>query len=199
MLVQALAGDFAELGITSDELLTNMTRLTVEAEKLGNLDIAQSSSFLTSMYQTILRIRRETGKSVNINDAVVSKDIMEQLSGQLAVFNLIENKTVMSLRNISDAFPEVTAAATSFGLSMSEATALIIPMIGAGFQVGASANSLKVSLQRMWVLRNHLSDMNAEEAMNTFLRYMQQKTNIFYYSFIIYYFVKFRNDMLNLP
>lgn len=31
----------------------------------------------------------------------------------------------------------------------------------------------KVSLQRMWVLRNHLSDMNAEEAMNTFLRYMQ--------------------------
>ena len=31
----------------------------------------------------------------------------------------------------------------------------------------------KVSLQRMWVLRNHLSDMNAEEAMNTFLKYMQ--------------------------
>ena len=31
----------------------------------------------------------------------------------------------------------------------------------------------KVSLQRMWVLRNHLSDMNPEEAMNTFLRYMQ--------------------------
>jgi transcription termination factor Rho len=30
----------------------------------------------------------------------------------------------------------------------------------------------KVSLQRMWVLRNHLSDMNAEEAMNTFLKYM---------------------------
>ena len=151
VLVQALAGDFAELGISSEYLLADMTRLTVEAEKLGNLDIAQSSSFLTSMYQTILRIRRETGKSVNINEptGAVSKDIMEQLTGQLAMFNLIENKTVMSLRNISDAFPEVTAAATSFGLSMSEATALIIPMIGAGFQVGASANSLKVSLQRM--------------------------------------------------
>jgi hypothetical protein len=123
----------------------------VETEKLGNLDIAQSSSFLTSMYQTILRIRRETGKSVNINEptGLVSKDILEQLSGQLAIFNLIENKTVMSLRNIADAFPEVTAAATSFGLSMTEATALIIPMVGAGFQVGASANSMKVSLQRM--------------------------------------------------
>jgi len=31
----------------------------------------------------------------------------------------------------------------------------------------------KVTLQRMWVLRNHLSDMNSEEAMNTFLKYMQ--------------------------
>ena len=149
VLVQALAGDFAELGISSEVLLENMTRLTVEAEKLGNLDMAQSSSFLQSMYQTILRIRRETGKSVNINDAVVSKDILEQLTGQLSMFNLIENKTVMSLKNISDAFPEVTAAATSFGLSMTEATSLIIPMIGAGFEVGASANSMKVSLQRM--------------------------------------------------
>lgn len=31
----------------------------------------------------------------------------------------------------------------------------------------------KVALQRMWVLRNHLADMNSEEAMNTFLKYMQ--------------------------
>ncbi len=31
----------------------------------------------------------------------------------------------------------------------------------------------KVTLQRMWVLRNHLADMNSEEAMNTFLKYMQ--------------------------
>lgn len=31
----------------------------------------------------------------------------------------------------------------------------------------------KTTLQRMWVLRNHLADMNSEEAMNTFLKYMQ--------------------------
>lgn len=31
----------------------------------------------------------------------------------------------------------------------------------------------KITLQRMWVLRNHLADMNSEEAMNTFLKYMQ--------------------------
>ena len=31
----------------------------------------------------------------------------------------------------------------------------------------------KVTNQRLWVLRNHLADMNPEEAMNTFLKYMQ--------------------------
>ncbi len=31
----------------------------------------------------------------------------------------------------------------------------------------------KTTNQRMWVLRNHLADMNPEEAMNTFLKYMQ--------------------------
>lgn len=31
----------------------------------------------------------------------------------------------------------------------------------------------KAALQRLWVLRNHLADMNSEEAMNTFLKYMQ--------------------------
>ncbi|MGV3596815.1 MAG: transcription termination factor Rho [Bacteroidota bacterium] len=30
----------------------------------------------------------------------------------------------------------------------------------------------KATLQKIWVLRNHLSDMNPEEAMNTLLRYM---------------------------
>lgn len=35
----------------------------------------------------------------------------------------------------------------------------------------------KVTLQRMWVMRNHLADMNPEEAMKTFLRYMENTTD----------------------
>jgi transcription termination factor Rho len=37
----------------------------------------------------------------------------------------------------------------------------------------------KPTLQKMWVLRNHLADMNPEEALNTMLRYMEgTKDNI---------------------
>lgn len=173
VLIQSLAGDFAELGISSRIVLGDLTRMTAETEKLGNLDISQSSEFIQTMYQTILRIRRETGKSVNINSDRVANEVISQLRGQLSVFNMIENKTVMSLRNIADAFPEVTAAATSFGLSMTEAMALVIPMIGAGFQVGASANSVKVSLQRMVAMTKQntqiINQLNAE--MGTGFKY----------------------------
>ena len=35
----------------------------------------------------------------------------------------------------------------------------------------------KNALQRMWVLRNHLADMNSEEAMNTLLKHMEGTRN----------------------
>ena len=35
----------------------------------------------------------------------------------------------------------------------------------------------KVVLQKMWVMRNHLADMNPEEAMNTMLNYMKGTKN----------------------
>jgi len=37
----------------------------------------------------------------------------------------------------------------------------------------------KSTLQKMWVLRNHLADMNSEEAMKTMLKYMEgTKSNL---------------------
>ena len=156
VLVQAIAGDFAELGIgisdssvASEQMLYNLTSMTAEMEKLGNLDITASQEFISSMYQNILAVRRELGRSVQVNDAQVAAEIGAELRGQMAMFNIVENKTVMSLRNIAEAFPEVSAAATMFGLNMTEAIAMVVPMIATGFQVGASANSVKVSLQRM--------------------------------------------------
>ena len=35
----------------------------------------------------------------------------------------------------------------------------------------------KGTLQKMWVLRNHLADMNSEEAMKMMLKYMEGTQN----------------------
>ena len=163
ILVQGLAGDFAELGVSTafftnldgevSNAITELVDLTVKLEKLGNLDIGQSQAFIQSVYQNILRVRRDLatqgGYTLDLTDADTMQKIIAELTGQLAIFNLVENKTTLSLKDIADAFPEVSAAATTFGLSMSETTALLAPMVAAGYQVGASANSIKVSLQRM--------------------------------------------------
>jgi hypothetical protein len=159
-LVQGLAGDFAELGIEEVDTLAGLVDLTAGVEKLGNLDIGASQEFIKSIFQTILRIKRDTGTLERTADGFIDySNAVAETTQQLALFNLIENKTQMSLKDIAKGFPEVTAAATSFGLTMTEATALVVPMVSAGMQVGASANSVKVSLQRVVDLTKENSKM----------------------------------------
>lgn len=66
-LVQGLAGDFAELGISSPKALAQLTQITTEVEKLGNVDITQSQAFVQSIYQNITRIKREAGQNVTLS------------------------------------------------------------------------------------------------------------------------------------
>ena len=166
VLVQALAGDFAELGIGDTQALADLVELTTTVEKLGNVDIEQSQKFVESMLQNILRVKREQsqalGQQLDLTDPKQFAVIIQELRGQLAEFNLVENKTSLSLKDLADAFPEVSAAATTFGLSMTESAALLAPMVASGFQVGASANSIKVSLQRMVAMTKQNSQIIGE-------------------------------------
>jgi phage-related protein len=146
-LVQGLAGDFAELGISDPKALGDLATLTVEFEKLGNIDVTQAQKTVQALFQTIARVRRSKG--LDVTGSLALSQMTEEINGAIAFFNFAENKTTLSLNNMAEAFPEVTAAATSFGLSMQLTSAMLVPMIGAAFQTGASANSIKVSLQRM--------------------------------------------------
>jgi len=146
-LVQGLAGDFAEIGISDPKALANLAQFTAEFEKLGNVDITQAQAAIQAIYQQIARVRRDQGLAVTGTKAI--NQMVEEVRGAIAFFNFAENKTTLSLKDMADAFPEVSAAATSFGLNMQTTAALLAPMVGAGFQVGASANSIKVSLQRL--------------------------------------------------
>jgi phage-related protein len=146
-LLQGLAGDFAELGISDPKTLANLVQITNEIEKLGNVDITDAGKLTQSIYQNLLRIRRLQGMSVT--DPMALQQITQEVRGAIALFNYAENKTSLSLKNIADAFPEVSGAATSFGLNMATTAALLVPMVSAGFRVGASANSIKVSLQKL--------------------------------------------------
>lgn len=149
-LVQGLAADFAQLGVPAEQIFT-LTRLTAELEKIGDVDITVAKEFITSAFQQAVRIQSTaiTAAGGIVDAAEVADNAVQMITGSLYQLNLIENKTVLSLKSIADAFPEMQGVATTFGLTMLEAASFFAPMIAAGFEVGASANSIKVSLQRI--------------------------------------------------
>jgi TP901 family phage tail tape measure protein len=158
-LTVGLAGDFAELGIQSEESIAKITELTAATEKLGDMDIAAAKDLVQSLYFQAQRSMQMSGQSRTMTFQEREIAAIGAATAQLNLFNSVENVTALTLRDLGDAFPEVAAAGSSFGLSMTELAAMLAPMKAAGFEVGASANSIKVSLQRLVAPTKQNSDL----------------------------------------
>jgi TP901 family phage tail tape measure protein len=148
-LTVGLAGDFAELGIQSEESIAKITELAAVTEKLGDMDIGAAKDLVQSLYFQAQRAMQMSGQSRKMTFEEREIAAIGAATAQLNLFNSVENVTALTLRDLGDAFPEVAAAGSSFGLSMTELAGMLAPMKAAGFEVGASANSIKVSLQRL--------------------------------------------------
>lgn len=161
-LTVGLAGDFAELGIQSEESLAKITELTAATEKLGDMDIGAAKDLVQSLYFQAQRSMQMSGQSRTMTFQEREIAAIGAATAQLNLFNSVENVTALTLRDLGDAFPEVAAAGSSFGLSMTELAGMLAPMKAAGFEVGASANSIKVSLQRLVAPTKQNSDLFKE-------------------------------------
>jgi TP901 family phage tail tape measure protein len=147
-LTVGLAADFAELGLGAKESVAAITNLTAATEKLGGMDISQSQDLVQALYFQSIRAFDQSARAFE-NAAAKEAAAISAATAQLQLFNAIENTTALTMRDLGDAFPEVASMATTFGLSMTEAAAMLAPMKAAGLEVGASANAIKVSLQRL--------------------------------------------------
>lgn len=148
-LIVGLASDFAELGINGHESILALTELTAQIEKLGAMDISGAQDLTQALYFQSVRAYENTGAFAGLTNAIDREAMaVKAATTQMYLFNAIENVTALTLKDLGQAFPEVASMAVSFGLSMTEAAALLAPMKAAGLDVGASANSIKVSLQR---------------------------------------------------
>jgi TP901 family phage tail tape measure protein len=148
-LTVGLAADFAELGMQTTDAIADITELTAQTEKLGNMDISQAQGLVQSLYFQARRAIQQSGKAEGLTAAEFETAAVKAATAQLNLFNIVENQTALSMKDLGKAFPEVASAATTFGLSMTEAAGLLAPMKSAGMEVGASANAIKVSLQRL--------------------------------------------------
>jgi len=148
-LIVGLASDFAELGVNGHESILALTELTAQIEKLGAMDISGAQDLTQALYFQSVRAYENTGAFKGMTRAIDREALaVKAATTQMYLFNAIENVTALTLKDLGQAFPEVASMAVSFGLSMTEAAALLAPMKAAGLDVGASANSIKVSLQR---------------------------------------------------
>ena len=149
-LVASISADFGELGLTASENVQKLTQLTLEIEKLGNMDIGPAQDLTQALYFQSRRALELTGALSKVTTARGREQkAIEASITQMYLFNAIENATALTLKDLGEAFAEVSAMAVSYGLSMTEAAAMLAPMKAAGLDVGASANSIKVSLQRL--------------------------------------------------
>lgn len=165
-LVAALASDFAELGISANENITALTEMTLAAEKLGGMDASGAQDLSQALYFNSNRALEASGAFDKLRTARERETrAINAARTQLYMFNAIENVTALTLKDLAASLPEVGSMAVSFGLSMTEAAALLAPMKAAGLDVGASANSIKVSLQRAISPTKQNADMLAQLAI----------------------------------
>jgi TP901 family phage tail tape measure protein len=147
-LLTGVTADFAELGIQNAAVLAGLTKLTAEMSILGSMDISESQSLAQTMFLGTIRTLDLMGREFKTM-AEKQESALKSVNAQLYLFNAIENNTALSFRDMADSIPEASAAATSFGLSMTQAAALLAPMKAAGIDISTAATGLKVSLQRL--------------------------------------------------
>lgn len=149
-VISSVAADFGELGLTASENVQKLTNLTLEIEKLGSMDIGPAQDLTQALY---FQSRRALELNDQLKKVTTAREREQKAINasitQMYLFNAIENATALTLKDLGDSFAEVSAMATSYGLSMTEAAAMLAPMKAAGLDIGASANSIKVSLQRL--------------------------------------------------
>jgi len=156
-LVQAVAADFATVGISGTDVIGDLVELAAIVEKVGDVDMTQSREFVQSLVQNTITAQNQNKafkEQISLLSAAEQSSYqyrlaVDQVTGALALFNVIENNTVVTLEKLAKGIPEMQAVTTQFGLTLGEAAALFAPMLASGFETGASANSLKVSLQRL--------------------------------------------------
>ena len=147
-LIVGVTADFAELGIASESTLAGLTEVTNELAVLGTMDVSESQQLIQTMFLGTIRSMDLMGRT--FEDAAEKQETaLTSVTNQMYLFNAIENNTALSFRDMAVAIPEATAAATAFGLTMTQTAALLAPMKAAGIDVSTAANGLKVSLQRL--------------------------------------------------
>lgn len=135
-IVTAVAADWAAAGYAGEQLIPIVDEV-FRVAALGEVDVSVATKGLTQL--------------INVfgNEFPTLEGKVRNASNIINQFNAIENSTVLQMRELIDAFPQVATNANLFGLSASETAAALVAMKSAGIDANEGAHALKFGLQRM--------------------------------------------------
>jgi TP901 family phage tail tape measure protein len=130
------------------ETATRYAELTLQLELVGQVTANVGRDFISNLAGII----KGTGKF---------ETRLEQVAGLLAKFNMLENTTALSLKDLAEAFPQVSPAAKAAGVNLMFLAGVIGNMKEVGLNATESAHALKFALQRMINPTRKVRDMAA--------------------------------------
>ena len=144
-IVAGLTSDFAQMGKALlgggqkdklSDLAVEYAGLALELEKVGEVSVEVGRDFIANL----------AGMVKQMDPA---GDRIAKVAGLLAKFNMMENTTALSLKDLAEAFPQVSPAAAAAGVDLVFLSGVMANMKEVGLDATESAHALKFSLQRM--------------------------------------------------
>ncbi|MDP7646512.1 MAG: phage tail tape measure protein, partial [Candidatus Woesearchaeota archaeon] len=156
-IVAGLTSDFAQMGKKmlggGDDLAHTASmyaELTLKLEHVGQVSAEVGRDFVANIAGIIGDTEKATGEVDEFGNAIMEVvPKIDVVRGMLAKFNVVENTTALSLRDLAEAFPQVSPAAKAAGIELVFLSGIIGGMRQSGLNATESAHALKFALQRM--------------------------------------------------
>ena len=142
----ALAADAAAIGFKNQDLLD----VTEQASQMAALGMMTQAEALNTM----VSLNSAFGISVN------------ELSKELDFMNAVENETILSMQDMSEAIPITATAVQGLGGDVRDLAVFLTAMREGGINANEAANSLKTSLARLITPTRQASETASEFGIN---------------------------------
>ena len=141
-----LSGDIAATGAVGDELIARTTA-TTKLATLGMIDQQQAMDATISMQSAFAMSNEELAQSVDF-------------------LNAVENQTVLSLSDVTEAIPRAATVIRGLGGDIKDMAVLLTAMREGGVQAVDGANALKSGLARLITPTKNASEAAAAYGIN---------------------------------
>lgn len=144
--VKDLGLEFTKYGIAIKDTMKMAT--TAAAAGQQNADLIAATTEATRL-QVLGQMEGQDAMATTISLQTAFKMSNEQLTESINFLNAVENQTVLTLQDVTEAIPRVATVINSFGGGVEELSVLLVAMKEGGVSAAEGANALKNSLARL--------------------------------------------------